>query len=79
MAVPDLSLGDVWGAKVAAAIPNGRAEGPSGLEWREGTGRILSRDKAGKEDDDSDEGGERTHFHRDRRITQKGGSDIAGI
>lgn len=62
LAIPDLSLRDVGGTEVTAAIINGKAEGPGGLERREGTGRVLSRAEASKEGDDDDEGDERTHL-----------------
>ena len=61
LTIPDLSLRNVGGTKVTAAIINGWGEGPGGLEWWEGTGRVLSRAEASKEGD-GDEGDERTHL-----------------
>lgn len=64
LTVPDLSLGDVGGAKITTAVVNSRAEGPRGLErWDTRTGRALSGDEfgGGKEGNSSDEHNERTH------------------
>ena len=77
LTIPDFSLRNTGGTKIATAIVNGGIEGPRSLERWGRTGCALSRDEARKEGGSNNDRGEGTHLHwlsATGRTTRRGGS-----